>query len=267
MKKEKAVVFDSAGTLLQMYRVGKKLSTGEIFENIESTSIVANKPQRALVVLHTELETVAKCDPDIKLIDFMHENDVDIDISCSSSPFTKNQAFDIIKLNNTTVGDIHDVICTVRRRSPPDVFYLAAGTILDADIATVLCVLSTGGWLYPKTSITIKKLQDMDIDVYIASGDSIKNLRKVAHSINVPIEGVFGLANAYDKERIIHDLKNKYNTVVMVGDGMNDIFALRAADIGILTIQQGNNRPEKLKKSVDTIISDIIEVVEVVMKQ
>lgn len=267
MKKRTAVVFDSAGTLLQMYRVGKKPSTGQIFENIESTSIVAQKPHRALVVLHTELKTISKCDPNTKLIDFIHENNVDIDISCSSTPFTKKQAFDIIKLNDTTVGDVHDVICTVRRECPPDLFYLAAGTILDANIDTILCVLSTGGWLYPNTSVTIKKLQDMGIDVYIASGDSIKNLKKLAKSINVPIEGVFGISNAYDKERIVLDLKNKYNTVVMVGDGMNDIFALRAADIGILTIQQGDNRPDKLKDSADAIISDIIEVIDVVIKQ
>ncbi|WP_292485059.1 HAD family hydrolase [Methanohalobium sp.] len=264
MKKEKAVVFDSAGTLLQMYRVGKNPESGQIFDNIESTSVVAKYPNRALVVINTELQTIAEANSETRLIDFIHENNVDMDISCSSSHFKKNQVFDIIKKNDVIVGDIHDVICAVRRGCPPDLFYLAAGVIIDAGIDTVLCVLSTGGWLYPNTSITIRKLQDMNIDVYIASGDSTKNLKKLAQSINVPIEGVFGIANAHDKERIIHDLKNKYNTVAMVGDGMNDIFALKAADMGILTVQQGDNRSDKLRNSANTIITDIIEVVDVI---
>ncbi len=43
MARRIAVVFDSAGTLLHMYRVAKESSTGNLLENIESTAIVAKK--------------------------------------------------------------------------------------------------------------------------------------------------------------------------------------------------------------------------------
>jgi hypothetical protein len=43
MVKRIAVVFDSAGTLLRMYRVAKEASTGTLLENIESTAIVSKK--------------------------------------------------------------------------------------------------------------------------------------------------------------------------------------------------------------------------------
>ena len=53
MNKRIAVVFDSAGTLLHMYRVAKEARTGNILENIESTAIVAQKNGCGLVVLNT----------------------------------------------------------------------------------------------------------------------------------------------------------------------------------------------------------------------
>ena len=43
----------------------------------------------------------------------------------------------------------------------------------------------------------------------------------------------------------------------MVGDGLNDILALRAADVGVMTIQQGDVRPNKLKDAADIVIKDI----------
>ena len=68
------------------------------------------------------------------------------------------------------------------------------------------------------------------------------------------------------KENIVLELKGKYEKVVMVGDGINDILALRAADVGIMTTQQGDERPKKLREAADMIIDDIIEVVNVVKR-
>jgi Cu+-exporting ATPase len=50
----------------------------------------------------------------------------------------------------------------------------------------------------------------------------------------------------------------------MVGDGMNDILALRAADMGIVTRQQGDKRPDILLNAADKIIDDITEVIDLV---
>ncbi|MBN1134535.1 MAG: hypothetical protein JXA38_06440, partial [Methanosarcinaceae archaeon] len=71
-----AVVFDSAGTLLHMYRVAKELSTGILLKDIESTSIVAKKPGRALVVLHAEPETILHCDLRMTLIKFINDYEI-----------------------------------------------------------------------------------------------------------------------------------------------------------------------------------------------
>jgi Cu+-exporting ATPase len=50
----------------------------------------------------------------------------------------------------------------------------------------------------------------------------------------------------------------------MVGDGINDILAFRAADFGVMTTQQGDKRPEELRKSADVVIDNIIKVIDVV---
>ena len=45
---------------------------------------------------------------------------------------------------------------------------------------------------------------------------------------------------------------------------INDILAFKAADLGIMTVQQGDKRPEMLRKAADVILDDIIKVVDVV---
>ena len=265
MQKRIAVIFDSAGTLLHMYRVAKDLNTGLMLDEIESTALVAKKPHQALVVLHTDPETILKQDPNISLIKFINDNDIAIDISCSSSPFTTDMAFDIIKKDKVSIGDLHAVLNCVTGQCP-NIFYLAVGVIVDSQSCTIPYVLSTGGRIFRNTPKTVKALGERGIDTYIASGDSMRNLRQLAKCVQIPIERVFDIATTYDKERIVVEMKKKYDTVVMVGDGINDILALRAADVGVMTIQQGDVRPLKLKNAADIVIKDISEVLNIIDK-
>lgn len=263
MQKRIAVIFDSAGTLLHMYRVAKDPHADCMIDEIESTALVAKKPHQALVVLHTDPETILRHDPDISLIKFINDNDISIDISCSSSPFTIDMAYDVIKKNKVMIGDFHDVLKCVTGQCP-NVFYLAVGIIADSQNDTIPYVLSTGGRVFQNTQKTVKTLGEMGVDTYIASGDSMHNLRQLAKCVKIPIERVFDIATTHDKERIVLEMKKKYDTVLMVGDGINDILALRAADVGVMTTQQGDVRPQKLKNAADIVIKDIVEVVDIV---
>ncbi|TGC09031.1 HAD family hydrolase [Methanolobus halotolerans] len=263
MQKQVAVVFDSAGTLLHMYRVAKEASTGIILEDIQSTLLVAQKPHRALVVVNADLEDIAYCDPQLTLYSLIDKYNVKLEISCASRPFRVDEVYRIIRKSNVCISDVNDVISIVKGHCP-DIFYLAAGIIVDAQENLVSYVLSTGGRMYSDTPATIRLLQDMGADVFIASGDGYHNLEKLALSVGIPMNVVHGIATTRDKERIVRELKENYDSVVMVGDGMNDILALRLADVGVLTVQQGDERPQILREAADVVVDNILEVATVV---
>ncbi len=263
MVKRIAVVFDSAGTLLRMYRVAKEASTGTLLENIESTAIVSKKNGCGLVALNTEKEVILRSGRNMSLFEFISNYGVSIGISCSKGKFTPEVACEIIRGTSIQMGDVHDVLEAVTSRCP-DSIYLAAGLIIDSEAGKIPYVLSTGGQVFSKTLQTIQSLHAMEIDIYIASGDRMSALLKLAELVNIPRERVFAFADPFKKEKVVVELKNQYEKVVMVGDGINDILAFRAADVGIMTTQQGDKRPEELREAASVVLDDIIKVVDVV---
>jgi len=265
MAKKIAVVFDSAGTLLHMYRVAKEASTGNILENIESTAIVAQKNGCGLVVLNIESDIILGSRKDMPLFEFIKEHRISLGISCSKGKFSPSIAYEIIEGTALCMSDLHDVLETVTYRLQ-DIFYRASGLIIDSESRVVPYVLSTGGQVFSTTLQTVRTLHSMKVDTYIASGDGVFALTKLAELINIPQKKVFALSNTFMKEKLVLELKKKYEKVVMVGDGINDILALRAADVGIMTTQQGDQRPKKLREAADMVIDDIIEVVDVVKR-
>ena len=116
--------------------------------------------------------------------------------------------------------------------------------------------------LFPEVPQVIKELQNRDIDIFIASGDRKASLKKLAEYIGLPPENVFDTADAWKKMEIVKGLKRNY-TVMMVGNSVNDIFALEEADIGVLTEQQKEKNPEKLYDAADVVIGNIQEVLDI----
>jgi len=263
MNKRIAVVFDSAGTLLRMYRVAKEASTGNIIENIESTAIVAQKNGCGLVVLNTENNIILSSRKDMSIFEFINEYEIPLSVSCSKGNVSPETVYEVLKGIAPLMGDLHDVLEIVSSHCP-NIFYLATGLIVDSEDRCIPYTLGAGGRVFSNTLQTIRTLHSMDIDTYIASGDGIFNLSQLAEFINIPIERVFAYSDTVKKERVVLELKRKYQKVVMVGDGINDILALRAADLGIMTTQQGDKRPKELREAADVIINDIIKVVDVV---
>ena len=53
----------------------------------------------------------------------------------------------------------------------------------------------------------------------------------------------------------------------MVGDGINDLLAMKASDLGVLSIQQTGECPPMLCEEADVVIRDIKEIIGVIEKQ
>jgi cation-transporting ATPase E len=106
---------------------------------------------------------------------------------------------------------------------------------------------------------TLKYFADQGVNIKIISGDSPLTVSKVANSVNLKNSSsyvdcsafktaediskaaekytVFGRATPVQKQQILKSLKNSSHTVAMVGDGVNDVLALKEADCSIAMAQ------------------------------
>ncbi len=256
-----AVVFDSAGTLLRMYRVAKDIKTGEYLYEVVSTELVGKKPYCAILVMQVDSNKLVNCPSDMLISDFIREYRIDAEVGCSRSQIDKATASSVIE-NDTmaSMRDLQDVMAAVKRRCH-DVFYMGVGLIIDVETRSIPYVICTGGKAYSNTPLVISTLNGMGIDTYIASGDSMRNLSPLAKNVNIPLDRVFEIATPKKKEEVVKELKQSYDRVIMVGDGINDILAMRAADLGVLSIQQTGKCPPLLCEEADVVIRDIKEII------
>jgi len=120
---------------------------------------------------------------------------------------------------------------------------------------------------------TILELKKLGVEVKILTGDSEILTQKICQELNVEVKGVltekeiekltdeelkikaqnttiFGRVTPTQKERIIQVLKQAGNSVGYLGDGINDLGALKAADVGISV----NNAVDVCKEVADIIL-------------
>jgi soluble P-type ATPase len=259
-----AVVFDSAGTLLRMHRIAKNIETGEFLYEVVSTELVGKKPYCALMVMQVDSPKLVDCPSELTISDFIRKYNIDIEVACSRINVDKAAALEAIGNDKkATLKDLQDVMGAVRKRCK-NIFYMGVGLIIDLDTMSIPYVICTGGKVYANTPLVIKTLNDMKAGVYIASGDSMRNLSTLAHNVCVPLQCVFEISTPKKKEEIVKKLKQQYDKVVMVGDGINDILAMRASDLGVLSIQQTGKCPPLLCEEADVVIMDIKEIIKIV---
>ncbi|OPY28346.1 MAG: Soluble P-type ATPase-like phosphatase [Methanocella sp. PtaU1.Bin125] len=261
MTMKTAVVFDSAGTLLKVYRVAKDVRKGIILENVASTNIVALKRGCALVALKVDtFEFLDGMSPGTSLTSYIKQAGIGLDVICRSSRCS-TERIETATLGDTlaTIGDMQDAIAAVKLKCK-DIYYVNMGFIVDVPRATILYVLATGGRIFSGVKPMIDRLRTSDADVYIASGDNRRSLSTLAAELGIPESQVFDALQPAGKRDLVLSLKRRYDRVVMVGDGINDRLALEAADVAILTVQQEDPRPPALYDSADAVVYDIRDV-------
>lgn len=83
----------------------------------------------------------------------------------------------------------------------------------------------------PSASKVIKVLQQENIELIMATGDSYEKAKSVADALG--IREFFAATTPIDKNLLIKKLQAEGKTVAMAGDGINDAPALALADVGI----------------------------------
>ena len=263
MRRDLAVVMDVAGTILKMYRVAKDIESGAIIEGVITWKLIIKNKGRALVVPQMDPEVISSFPAEDRLGKVIAGREDMLAISCSSSPVSREEAIDIILCSQARIGDLRDVHAKVKARCPGN--YHTAGMIIDVLRREVIYAISTGGVPFPGMNKVICDLNDMGADIFVASGDSMRSLSGL-QDLGISLCQIYPVSSPIKKKEIVEDLKKRYSRVIMVGDGLNDIYALQSADLGVLTVQQDTHPAKELLSSADEIIKDIRELPAVVRR-
>ena len=102
--------------------------------------------------------------------------------------------------------------------------YLVAGNEL-------LGYVAVGDEIKKNAAALIKQIKDLSITPVMLTGDNEKVAQSIAQKLKIS-EVHSGLMPA-DKQKIVAQLQEKGNKVMMVGDGINDAPSLAKADIGV----------------------------------
>jgi Cu+-exporting ATPase len=254
MPRDLAVVFDVAGTILKMYRVAKDISIGCLMEKVITSDLIMEKAGRALVVPQLDPMEVTLYPPDRLLSSIFLE--ASIEISCCSTPVSREKAIEIVSASQARVADVQEVYSAVIAKCQSK--YRTTGVIVDADLSEISHTICTSGTPFSGLIEVLSELQKIEADLYIASGDSMRSLLCLV-DYGFQLDRIYPVSSPERKRNIVVELKQSYGTVVMIGDGLNDLHALKAADLGVLTIQQDSHPLSCLFQAADTVIEDIQE--------
>ena len=261
-----AVVFDSAGTLLNTYRVAKDICNQKLLPGIETTTLTFSSPDRVLIVLPVHSKDLMAAPAEAVLSEYLVRHDIGFGISCTRKITTADEIGDIVYADDRArVGDLQECIRNVWTVCKAEsVMTLNSGAIINMAQRGIEFTITAGGWPFDGAKEAITSLHRMGVPTFIASGDRVTKLERMADHLGIPRDRVYGVATPTVKAQIINDLRQEYDRVLMVGDGINDLCAMRNADIAILTVQQPGDRPEELYKEADYVVKSVGEVVTIV---
>jgi len=257
-----AVIFDSAGTLLRTYRVARDLLHDEMLTEVETTTITFGAEARVLVVLHLHSRDVIEAPEDRLLSEFFLERSIGFGVACSRRIIPAEEVAEILYNDRyARIGDLQACIRQVwsccKRES---IVTMNSGVILNMDLARIEFTVTTGGRPFDGAREAISELHRMGVPAYIASGDRVAKLERMGDYLGIPRERVYGVATPSMKARLVEDLKEQYDKVVMVGDAINDLNAFQKADLSVLTEQQSDLKPDILYTTADRVIRNVSEV-------
>ncbi|MCI5867575.1 MAG: HAD family hydrolase [Methanosphaera sp.] len=259
----KCVVFDNAGTLLRRVTAIKQLETSNIFYETNTIGIANEKPGRIIVVMQQPTKELIKHDKTIA--EYMKENPEKFEISYSQKSIEKQQLIEKLENDTTKISQITTTAKALIRKYDIEICSGSA-IIIDTTNGVIEYVYTAGGVFFNETKNTINTLNENSYEVYIASGDNKQSLNKIAQILGVNPENVYDTANREIKKQIVETLQNQGNYVYMVGNNTNDELALKSSDTSILTVEQKEELPEYLLKSVDYKIDSIGEVIDIILK-
>ena len=112
-----------------------------------------------------------------------------------------------------------------------DIAGRAQSPVVVAVDGAVRLVLAIADPVRPDAAAGIVQLRRLGLHVVLATGDVAPTATAIAHQVG--IDEVHAGLQPGEKSALVRDLKRRFGSVAMVGDGINDAPALALADVGI----------------------------------
>ncbi|OKH26157.1 ATPase [Hydrococcus rivularis NIES-593] len=127
----------------------------------------------------------------------------------------------------------------------------------------MLGAIAVADALRPTAATTLKRLKQLGIEqIVMLTGDNQRSADRVAQQLGV--DRVYAELLPEDKVRVIEHLQKEYQTVAMVGDGINDAPALAMASVGIA--MGGAGTDVALETADIVLMADRLEKLEVAIR-
>ena len=248
--------------------MAKDIIQDQLLPGIETTMLTFSSPERVLVVMHLHSRDVIRTPPETLLSEYLVENNIGFGISCTRKVVTSDDVGDALYNDpRATVGDLQQCIRDVWKScSREEVVTLNSGVILNMLLPGIEFTVTTGGKPFEGAKDAITTLHRMGIPTFIASGDRVAKLERIADHLGIPRDRVYGVATPTMKAQIVADLQEEYDHVIMVGDSINDLCAMIKADVAILTEQQSGGKHPELYETASYVVKNVGEVVKIVKK-
>ncbi|MFD1677893.1 heavy metal translocating P-type ATPase [Alicyclobacillus fodiniaquatilis] len=221
--KVKTIIFDKTGTVTE----GKPMVT----------DVIPNVPQREVLLLKhaASLETYSEHPLGRSIADYATTQHISLLPAADIHTISGQGMTGIVHGCPVIVGSA----ALLHAHGINDIDTALAAK-LESQAKTVVHVASSGVYLgaialadkvKPDARETIQRLKDMDIDVWLITGDNERTAAAVAAQIG--IDQVMAGVMPMDKAKKVAELNKSGQIVAMVGDGINDAPALAAAHVGI----------------------------------
>lgn len=216
--KIKAAVFDKTGTLTK----GVPVVTDVIAKDKKRLLIAANYGEKASV------HPIAKA-----ILQFNNENGILTDDADSVKTFSGFGISCVANGNEILIGNkelLEKNGISVNEIEAEKLASEGKSLVFVAENGEYLGLIAVADSIKSTSKTAINRLKAMGIKTVLLSGDNKLCADFIGKELGV--DEVYAEVQPTGKAQIIEEIKNKYGSALMVGDGVNDAPALTSADVG-----------------------------------
>ncbi|MBN3894992.1 MAG: heavy metal translocating P-type ATPase [Nostoc sp. NOS(2021)] len=238
--KVRAIAFDKTGTLttgqLQVFKVisASEYTHADVLKAAASVESSSEHPiGKAIVQAAGDLNWVGAMQvqaiPGQGIVGIAQEQQIIVGNAVFVQQYVTNLPEELQEMAQSLEQEGKTVVWVAKKAPAP---LLACGEGLGVGCFEVMGVIAIADEVRSQAAATITRLKKLGIEqIVMLTGDNQETAHSVAKAVG--IDRVYAQLLPEDKLDVIRRLQQEYQTVAMVGDGINDAPALAQASVGI----------------------------------